>query len=157
MKVEPRPGSLLTAWISPPSSRAISRLMDSPSPVPPYFRDVVPSACLNASKMTRILLCAIPIPVSVTEKAISSESGSRSDPCSSICSRIASGTSERAERITSSTAPLSVNLTAFESRLRSTWSSRCSSVCSVAGSSGETLTEKSSPFSTVSGRKVAST
>lgn len=59
--------------------------------------------------------------------------------------------------MTSSTEPLSVNFTAFDSRLRSTWSSRCSSVCRVTGSSGETRTEKSRPFSAVSGRKVAST
>ncbi len=124
--------------------------------MPPYLRLVVPSACLNASKITSILLDAIPMPVSVTEKAIRPASGSRSEPASSRCSRIALGTSALL-RITSSTAPLSVNLTALESRLRSTWSRRCSSVCRVAGSSGETRTEKSSPFSAVSGRKVAST
>ncbi len=156
MKVEPRPGSL-AASISPPSRRAISRLMDSPRPVPPYLRLVVPSACLNASKMTRILLCAMPMPVSVTEKAIMSASASRSEPASSSCSRMLSGTSPPAGRITSSTAPVSVNFTAFDSRFRSTCSSRCSSVWRVAGSSGETRTEKSRPFSAVSGRKVAST
>ena len=37
--------------ISPPSRRASSRLMDRPSPVPPYSRLVDPSACWNASKM----------------------------------------------------------------------------------------------------------
>ena len=36
-------------------------------------------------------------------------------------------------------------------------SSRCSSVCRVTGSSGETRTEKSRPFSAVSGLNVAST
>ncbi len=65
----PRPGVLSTA-ISPPSSRAISRLIESPSPVPPYLRLVVPSACWNASKISFCLLCAMPMPVSVTEKAI---------------------------------------------------------------------------------------
>ncbi len=68
-----------------------------------------------------------------------------------------SGTPAPAGRMTSSTAPESVNFTAFDSRLRSTCNSRCSSVCSVAGSSGETRTEKSSPFSAVSGLNVAST
>ena len=43
-------------WISPPSSRAISRLMDRPRPVPPYLRLVVPSACWNASKMMLLLV-----------------------------------------------------------------------------------------------------
>lgn len=131
--------------------------MDNPSPVPPYLRLVVPSACLNASKITRILLAAIPIPVSATENAIRSASASRSEPASRSCSRMATGTSAPAGRMTSSTAPESVNFTALESRLRSTWRSRCSSVCSVAGSSGDTRTEKSRPFSAVSGRKVAST
>lgn len=70
---------------------------------------------------------------------------------------MAFGTSAPAGLMTSSTAPLSVNLTALDRRLRRTCSSLCSSVCSVAGSSGETRTEKSSPFSAVSGRKVAST
>ncbi len=131
--------------------------MDSPRPVPPYLRLVVPSACLNASKITRILLAAMPIPVSLTEKAISSASGSVIEPASSNCSRMACGTSSRAGRMTSSTAPESVNFTALDSRLRSTWRSRCSSVCSVAGSSGDTRTDRSRPFSAVSGRKVAST
>ena len=39
--------------ISPPSSRASSRLIERPRPVPPYLRLVVPSACWNASKMMR--------------------------------------------------------------------------------------------------------
>ncbi|CAM5373139.1 hypothetical protein STANM309S_04645 [Streptomyces tanashiensis] len=117
----------------------------------------MPSACLNASKMTRILLAAMPMPVSVTENAIRSASGSRSEPASRSCSLIDCGTSAPAGRITSSTAPVSVNFTALDSRLRRTWSSRCSSVWSVADSSGETRTEKSSPFSAVSGRNVAST
>ncbi len=156
MNVEPRPGSLC-AWISPPSSWAISREMDSPSPVPPYLRLVVPSACLNASKITRILPAAIPMPVSLTENAIRSASGSVSEPASSSCSLMACGTSSRAGRMTSSTDPESVNFTALDSRFRSTCNSRCSSVCSVAGSSGEMRTDRSRPFSAVSGRNVAST
>src|SRR5204862_354663 len=64
----PRP-TVLCSRISPPSKRASSRLIESPSPVPPYFRLVVPSACWNASKMMRCLSCAMPIPVSVTENA----------------------------------------------------------------------------------------
>ena len=51
VNVEPFPGSLST-WISPPRRRAISRLIDRPSPVPPYLRLVVPSACWKASKIT---------------------------------------------------------------------------------------------------------
>ena len=62
----PSAGSLRT-WISPPSRRVISREMESPSPVPPYLRLVVPSACWNASKMIFCLFLGIPMPVSITE------------------------------------------------------------------------------------------
>ena len=65
----PTPGSLVSR-ISPPSSRAISRLIERPSPVPPYFRLVVPSACWKASKMMRCLSAGIPTPVSATRNAI---------------------------------------------------------------------------------------
>ena len=43
VNVLPSPGTLVTR-ISPPSRRAISRLIERPRPVPPYFRLVVPSA-----------------------------------------------------------------------------------------------------------------
>ena len=51
----PLPGALTTS-IVPPSRRAISRLIVRPSPVPPYLRLVVPSACWKASKIRRLLL-----------------------------------------------------------------------------------------------------
>ena len=51
VKVLPPPGVLSTR-ISPPRSRAISRLIERPRPVPPNLRLVVPSACWNASKMS---------------------------------------------------------------------------------------------------------
>ena len=57
-------GRTLCSRISPPSSRAISRLIEKPSPVPPYLRLVVPSACRNASKMICCLSCGMPMPVS---------------------------------------------------------------------------------------------
>ena len=69
VNVLPTPGALCSR-ISPPSSRVNSRLMESPRPVPPYLRLVVPSACWNASKMIRCLSCGMPMPVSVTENAI---------------------------------------------------------------------------------------
>ena len=56
--------------ISPPSRRAISRLIERPRPVPPYLRAVVPSACWNASKISRSLSSGMPMPVSITENAI---------------------------------------------------------------------------------------
>jgi hypothetical protein len=71
VKVDPLPGSL-SAAIRPPSRPAISRLIDSPSPVPPYLRLVVPSACWNASKITGSFSGAMPMPVSETAKAITS-------------------------------------------------------------------------------------
>ena len=56
--------------ISPPSRPAISRLIDRPRPVPPYLRLVVPSACWNASKMILCRCAGMPMPVSLTAKAI---------------------------------------------------------------------------------------
>src|SRR6266536_2262245 len=65
----PRFGSLST-WSSPPSRRAISRLIERPRPVPPYLRLVVPSACWNASKISSTLSLEMPMPVSATDRAI---------------------------------------------------------------------------------------
>ena len=115
MNVLPRPGSLST-WISPPISRAISRLMDRPSPVPPNLRLIVPSACWNASKMVRSCSGAMPMPVSVTSKATT---------CSAAVSGGFVNRSSPACRIASVTWPAVVNLTALESRLRSTCWRRC--------------------------------
>ena len=49
MNVEPSPGIDRT-WSSPPSNLAISRLIESPKPVPPYLRLVVPSAWVAGSR-----------------------------------------------------------------------------------------------------------
>ena len=46
----------LSSVISPPSRCASSRLIASPSPVPPYLRLVPASACWNASKMMLLLV-----------------------------------------------------------------------------------------------------
>ena len=59
-----------STWISPPSMRAISREIERPRPVPPYLREVVPSACWKASKIRLSLSSGMPTPVSVTAKAI---------------------------------------------------------------------------------------
>ena len=69
VKLDPAPGSEDTV-IQPPISRASDRLIDRPSPVPPYLRLVVPSACWNASKMRVSLSSEIPIPVSATVNPI---------------------------------------------------------------------------------------
>jgi hypothetical protein len=68
VNAEPAPGVDSTRS-SPPSRRAISREIDRPSPVPPYLRDVVPSACWKASKISDSLSWGMPTPVSMTEKA----------------------------------------------------------------------------------------
>jgi hypothetical protein len=50
VNVLPTPGELMSL-ISPPRSFESSRLMARPRPVPPYLREVEPSACWKASKM----------------------------------------------------------------------------------------------------------
>ena len=72
MNVLPLRGAL-TRRISPPSSRVSSRLIASPRPVPPYLRLVLPSACWNASKMICCLSGEMPMPVSRTDIAITSD------------------------------------------------------------------------------------
>ena len=44
--------------------------MESPRPVPPYLRLVVPSACRNGSKIMALLVLEMPIPVSMTSNEI---------------------------------------------------------------------------------------
>ena len=61
----PVPGSLATSTL--PCISATSReTIASPSPLPPYFREVEESAWLNAWNRRWRLSAAIPIPVSVT-------------------------------------------------------------------------------------------
>ena len=58
-------GALCTV-MSPPSSRARSREIESPRPVPPYLRCVLPSACRKASKIAACWCAGMPMPVSRT-------------------------------------------------------------------------------------------
>ena len=120
MKVLPVPGVLSTR-ISPPSRRAISRLIERPSPVPPNLRLVVPSACWNASKISCCLSFAMPMPVSLHRER---------DHRLRLVERCGwrSGFPFSAFRIVSVTPPFSVNLNAFESRFLSTCCSRWPSV-----------------------------
>ena len=113
--------------------------IDRPSPVPPYLRLVVPSACWNASKIIASFSPGIPIPVSrtanvTTERALSSEGtpwsvrgGAR--PTSSV------------------TLPASVNLMALARRLRRICCSRWASVVINPGSSAAVSTRSSRPLS----------
>ena len=65
MKVEPRPGSLVTV-MSPPIIWQKRRLIASPRPVPPYLRVVEASAWTKSWNSLPICSGVMPMPVSVT-------------------------------------------------------------------------------------------
>jgi hypothetical protein len=111
-----------------------AEVQDDTSPVPPCRRLSVPSPCWKAPKIVLRFSGAMPIPVSATEKA------STSPP---------PGVRLGAWPTWSMTWPCSVNLTAFASRLPSTWRSRCRSVSRSAGASGSASTANSSPGDTL--------
>jgi hypothetical protein len=104
--MEPLP-SLLSTVISPPRYFASSLEIESPNPVPPYFRLVVPSACLKASKTSLSLSFGIPMPLSETEIAMAF---SWSKP---LFERFVSGLGLS---ILSLISPLEVNLNAFDKK-----------------------------------------
>ncbi len=130
VKTLPSPGTLCTVRV-PPRRCARSRDIDRPSPVPPYLRWVLPSAWRKASKIRACWWGGMPMPVSFT--ANDSVSSGLRDTCSA-------------------TAPLSVNLSALDSRFLSTWPRRCGSVSKPAGVSGATVVVSSRPFSCATGR-----
>src|SRR5271170_1722076 len=66
--VLPPPGTL-SAQIRPPIFSTRRRQMDSPRPVPPYWRVVDESTCVKSSKMDESLSLGMPTPVSATEKS----------------------------------------------------------------------------------------
>ncbi len=149
VNVLPLPGVECTR-ISPPSRRAISRLIERPRPVPPYLRDVVPSACWNASKISRSLSSGIPIPLSMTENASTVSELASVGAANCV---VSGATSMRIV-----TPPCSVNFIAFETRFLSTCWSRCSSVTTVGGTLAPMIsTASSSPLSSAIGRNVRST
>ncbi|MNN20133.1 hypothetical protein D3C81_1333940 [compost metagenome] len=116
--------------ISPPI-RSTSRLqMVSPSPVPPYLREVEESAWVKA--WNSLLHCSSlrPMPVSMTSK--------RSQvPASLSCSRW----------MAMVISPCPVNLIALLSRLLSTWPRRMGSPSSPVGTSVSMSNSSSRPFS----------
>ena len=67
VKVEPFPGSLVTA-MSPPMSWQNLWLMARPRPVPPYFLLVELSACSKAWKSLPSCSGVMPMPLSLTMK-----------------------------------------------------------------------------------------
>jgi hypothetical protein len=98
---EEREGAALALSCSPPGSRrpagARSRGDGEAQAVPPYFRLVVPSACWNASKISRCLSFGMPMPVSLTAKAITS--------LRLVQRRVAEAAARSASRIVSLTSP----------------------------------------------------
>jgi hypothetical protein len=109
--------------------RAISRLIDSPSPVPPYWRLVEPSACWKASKMIRCLSAGCRCPVSRDREG--------DHRLRVVQVSLLRAPAELAEADAELTLPFSVNLKAFESRFLSTCCSRRASVRMAAGSSAD--------------------
>ncbi len=65
----PLPGSLSTVMPLPPMRMTSFWLMARPSPVPPYFLVMEPSAWINVSKRESAVSRGIPIPVSETQNA----------------------------------------------------------------------------------------
>ena len=142
----PCPGAL-SRRISPPNSRASSRLMASPSPVPPKVRLVEVSACWNASKISSCFSLGMPMPVSEMAKAMT---------CGEDRSAAAPNALPPACRLAdSSTRPRGVNLNAFESRFLSTCFSPSGSVKTAPGTLGEIEMVNSIPSASV-GRNIRS-
>ncbi len=71
----PRPSPSLRTPITPPISSTRLRVIASPSPVPPNFRVVLPSAWVNFSKIISWRSRGIPIPVSTTSNMMCPSSG----------------------------------------------------------------------------------
>ena len=148
VNVEPVPGVEETV-IAPPSSQASDRLIDRPRPEPPYLRLVVPSACWNCSKMSASLSSAMPMPVSTTVNATTPAAPRRAG-----ASKARSAGAGATRRVTE---PVSVNLTALDSRLRSTCWSFCGSVTIVGGTPSAISTPNASPLSSACGANACST
>ena len=104
--------------------------MVRPRPVPPNLRVVLASACAKASKSFSSLSAGMPMPVSRT---LNCSIGVASPPSASGLISPAS-----AIWISTSTSPWSVNLTAFETRLTSTWRMRVTSPKTAGGTSSPT-------------------
>ena len=104
--------------------------MASPSPLPPYFRVVELSACVNASNSVAWTSGAIPMPVSRTPTR-----SSTSPPGAAAAVTV------------TVTLPRSVNLTAFERKLRSTCRNRVTSPATIGGTDVSRRYARSTPVS----------
>ncbi len=117
----PTPGVLLTLMVPPISSTSCLEMV-RPRPVPPYLREIEPSAWLNDWNSLASCSSFMPIPVSLTEKRRDSASAPRSTTCTAT-----------------TISPFSVNLTALLVRLIRIWPRRSGSPISVAGTPRSTL------------------
>ena len=102
--------------------------------MPPYLRVVDASACWNASKMMRCFSSGMPMPVSMTLKAMTLEARS-SASCPGVHPPVTGSTR-------SVTPPFSVNLKALPSRFFKTCCSRVASVWMARGRVGVSVTSK---------------
>ena len=127
-KVLPCPGVLSTP-IVPPIIVASRCEMASPSPVPPYFRVVEPSACENAWKRRPWTSGGMPMPVSVTANAEQHGVSVLFD-----------------QRGAHHTSPCSVNLMALPTRLVRIWRRRPGSPATQVGTSAWSMHASSSPL-----------
>ena len=101
-KVLPSP-TRLSSSIFPPIISTRRQEIARPSPVPPYFRVVEPSACSNGEKIVDCFSGGIPMPVSATANRSPTSSPSR-----------------HARSTVTRTSPRSVNLTALPTRFTRT-------------------------------------
>ena len=131
-KVEPLPFSP-SAQTLPCIMLTSSFVMESPSPVPPYFLVIDASACVKLLKSLSLSSGESPIPVSTTIKNSSTTS-------SIFVFNV----------ISMPTYPCSVNLTALDTRLFSICVRRSSSPISLSGISGATFNVKRRPLRIVS-------
>ena len=94
--------------------------MANPSPVPPYLRLVLASACWKASKTIFCFSSGIPMPVSETSKAMT--------VVASFEDRVGGAPTRCGGRDVQCTPPCSVNLKAFDNKFFSTCCRRFESV-----------------------------
>ncbi len=139
---------VLSTRISPPSKRASSLEIESPSPVPPYCLLVVPSAWWKASNIRSCFSSGIPIPVSETENITAFVP---STPFLCSCVLLYDWPSGRL--ISRVTPPSLVNLNAFERKFFTICSTLCLSVWIHLGKSSAILTSIYKFFSVVTGLK----
>ena len=138
VKALPAP-ALLRTVMSPPISRARLREISSPRPVPPWRREREPSPCTKRLNRPASVGSSMPMPVSVTTNS----SSGRPSP--------------GRQRRSSTTAPWSLNLMAFDSRLNTTCFTRVASASTRSGTAGSASMCSARCLALACGRISAST